>query len=68
MRHNIYIISILTVALLFTGCEDFLTDEPESVLTSVDFYTTPERIEVGVIGCYVGMKRIMVYSTSRLKW
>ena len=59
MRHNIFIISILTVTLLLTGCEDFLTDKPESVLTSVDFYTTPERIEVGVIGCYVGMKRIM---------
>ncbi len=59
MRHNIFIISLLSVTLLFTGCEDFLTDKPESVLTSSDFYTTPERIEVGVIGCYVGMKRIM---------
>lgn len=59
MRHNIFIISLLSIALLFTGCEDLLTDEPESVLTSVDFYTTPERIEAGVIGCYVGMKRIM---------
>lgn len=59
MRHYIFIIGLLSVALLFTGCEDFLTDEPESVLTSIDFYTTPERIESGVIGCYVGMKRIM---------
>ncbi|MFC2129298.1 RagB/SusD family nutrient uptake outer membrane protein [Bacteroidota bacterium] len=59
MRHKIFIISILSVAFMFTGCEDFLTDEPESVLTSIDFYTTPERIEVGVIGCYAGMKRIV---------
>ena len=61
MRHNILIITLLLVIALFTSCEDFLKDEPESVMTSVDFYTTPERIEGGILGCYFGMKAVIDY-------
>lgn len=61
MKHNILIINLLLVILLFTSCEDFLKDEPESVMTSVDFYTTPERIEGGIMGCYFGMKAVIDY-------
>jgi hypothetical protein len=53
----------ITVALLamisFSGCQDFLEDQPESVLTQVDFYTTPTRINQGVLGCYAGMTKVM---------
>ena len=59
MKRNIFIINLLLVLFLVTGCEDFLKDEPESVLTSVDFYTTPERIEGGILGCYFGMKAVI---------
>lgn len=59
MKRNIFIINLLLVALLFASCEDFLKDEPESVMSSVDFYTTPERIEGGIMGCYFGMKAVV---------
>ena len=59
MRYSIFIISSLVAMLSFTGCEDFLKDEPESVLGQVDFFTTPTRINQGVLGCYAGMKNIM---------
>ncbi len=52
------ILFILSAFTIFTGCEDYLTDKPESVLTQVDFYTTPERINQGIIGCYAGMARV----------
>lgn len=53
---NIFIISLTTV--IFTSCEEFLTEIPESALTSAEFYTTPTRINQGVIGCYNGMASI----------
>lgn len=59
MRHLIFIISSLLVILSFAGCEDFLKDKPESILGQVNFFTTPERINQGVLGCYAGMKPIM---------
>jgi len=43
----------------FSGCEDFLVDQPESVLTQVDFYTTPTRINQGILGCYAGMTKVI---------
>ena len=56
-------IKYITVGLLgilsFTGCEKFLEDKPESVLTQVDFYTTPTRINQGVLGCYGGLANVM---------
>jgi len=59
MRYSILIISSLLAVLSFTACEDFLNDEPESVLGQVNFFTTPVRINQGVLGCYAGMKNIM---------
>jgi hypothetical protein len=58
MKNKIFITAILLCGFFFTGCEDFLTDKPESVLTQVDFYTTPTRINQGVIGCYAGLANI----------
>lgn len=59
MRYSIFIIASLLAILSLTGCEDFLTDEPESVLGQDNFFTTPTRINQGVLGCYAGMKPIM---------
>lgn len=41
--------------LNLSGCKDFLTDKPESVLTQVNFFTNPARINEGILGCYAGM-------------
>ncbi len=49
---------LIMVLTANTGCDDYLTDTPESVLTQVDFYTTPNRINQGIIGCYAGMARV----------
>lgn len=58
MKNKINIILILS-AVLFTSCEKSLTDVPESVLTQVNFYNTPIRINQGVLGCYAGMASVM---------
>jgi hypothetical protein len=52
-------IVIVSALITFSGCEKFLTDNPESVLTQVNFYTTPVRINQGILGCYAGMANIM---------
>jgi len=58
MKRKIYFIALSLCTIFFTGCEDFLTDKPESVLGQVDFYTTPIRINQGIIGCYAGLANI----------
>ncbi|MCX6327462.1 MAG: RagB/SusD family nutrient uptake outer membrane protein [Bacteroidia bacterium] len=59
MKNKIVLIIItLSAITAFTGCEKFLTDKPQSVLTQVNFYTTPVRINQGVLGCYAGMASI----------
>lgn len=63
MKKLIYIISLIVSVSLFSSCEDFLTEKPESVLTQVDFFTTPTRINQGVIGCYAGLA-----TTVREEW
>jgi len=58
MKRNIRLIIALSSIILLTGCEDFLTDKPESVLTQTEFFNTPTRINQGIIGCYAGMATI----------
>ncbi len=59
MKQLLFITAVLFLMFSFTGCEDFLKDEPESVLTQVDFYVTPTRINQGVLGCYAGLAQVM---------
>ena len=59
MRRKIRTLIVLSAMIIFSGCEDFLTDTPESVLTQTDFFTTPIRIDQGIIGCYAGMANIL---------
>lgn len=58
MKKMKIIIIALSSLLAFSGCEDALTDKPESVLTQVNFYTNPTRINLGVMGCYAGMANV----------
>lgn len=59
MKNKISLIVAFTAILLLGACKDFLEDKPESVLTQVNFYTTPARINQGVMGCYAGMATAM---------
>ena len=59
MKNKIRILIAMFSLLAFTACEDLIIDKPESKLTQVDFFTTKERINDGVIGCYAGMANIM---------
>jgi hypothetical protein len=58
MKNKIGIIIALSAIFTFSGCEDILTDKPESVLSQVDFYTDPTRINQGVMGCYACMANV----------
>ncbi|MCU0474381.1 MAG: RagB/SusD family nutrient uptake outer membrane protein [Bacteroidales bacterium] len=59
MKNSIIIIGALVAMLSFPGCEDFIFDQPESVLTQVGFYNTSIRINQGILGCYAGMTSVM---------
>lgn len=59
MKNIRFILIALLATISFSGCEDFIIDKPVSVLTQVDFYNTPTRINQGVLGCYAGMTRVM---------
>ena len=52
------LLTILTVITL-SACEDLIIDKPESKLTQDNFFTTKERINSGIMGCYAGMANIM---------
>lgn len=56
---NIKLIIVLVSIMVFSGCQDFIIEEPESVLTQENFYVTPTRINQGVLGCYAGMTETM---------
>lgn len=56
---NIKFIIVLVATMVFSSCNDFIVEEPESVLTQVNFYVTPTRIDQGILGCYAGMTKIM---------
>lgn len=59
MKNKIKILLVFSAMLMFSSCKDYLTEKPESVLTQTDFYTTPARINQGIIGCYAGMANVM---------
>jgi starch-binding outer membrane protein, SusD/RagB family len=63
MKNITGIILVLAALFTFSGCEDILTDKPESVLSQVNFYTNPTRINLGIIGCYGGMANV-----SAVEW
>lgn len=58
MKNKILIIAALIGVIFFYSCDNLITDEPQSALTQVDFFTTPIRINQGIMGCYEGMANI----------
>ncbi len=58
MKNKIYIIIALFGVISLSACDNLITDEPQSALTQVDFFTTPARINAGIMGCYEGMANI----------
>ncbi|HET9571871.1 MAG TPA: RagB/SusD family nutrient uptake outer membrane protein [Bacteroidales bacterium] len=55
MKNKLFLMIALTTGLVFSSCQNFLSDSPESVLTQVGFYTNPTRINQGILGCYSGI-------------
>ena len=51
----------MALALVFTGCKDFLTVEPESQLATDNFYKTPANIDQALIGVYGTLKPFAKY-------
>ena len=49
---KIYYLSILLGALMFSSCEDFLTEEPKTQLTEEEVYGDEENIELLISGLY----------------
>ena len=58
MKNKIGIIIVLLGAMFFSACNSLITEEPESLLNQVNFFTTPTRINNGIMGCYQGMANI----------
>ncbi len=63
---NIFIyigLGILTV--LSNSCsKDFLDAEPITLITDINYYTTPDEAEVALVGCYDGLQLIMSDGTA----
>jgi hypothetical protein len=56
ITYNVLI--IITLVMIITSCEDFLTNPPVDRLTSDGFYQTPSQSEQGVIGIYAGLRNL----------
>jgi hypothetical protein len=48
----------LSGVIAFSACDNLITDIPQSALTQENFFTTPTRINEGIMGCYAGMANI----------
>ncbi|WP_166461168.1 RagB/SusD family nutrient uptake outer membrane protein [Flavicella sediminum] len=57
-------LSILTMALLFSSCEDFLTEEPQSTLGVDDFYSSEIEAEIAIAGIYSPLASDKVYGQN----
>jgi len=45
------------IALCFISCESFLEEEPVGILTTSQFFNTPNQIQTAVDGAYIGLSR-----------
>ncbi len=57
-------ISLLTLTILFIGCDDFLDEDPEGFRTPLGFYETEAEIDQGVAGVYA-QNRNLFYSPNQ---
>ncbi|HCX24128.1 MAG: RagB/SusD family nutrient uptake outer membrane protein [Flammeovirgaceae bacterium] len=58
-------ILIITVATLgLVSCEDFLTTEPLTTVTDVNYYKTPGDAYTALVGCYDGLQTVWSNAVS----
>ncbi len=55
MKHLTIIFSL--IALTFMSCTDFLEEDPVGILTTSQFFKTPNQIQTAVDGAYSGLAR-----------
>jgi starch-binding outer membrane protein, SusD/RagB family len=55
MKKNI--LYILSIIIGFTSCKKIVDVYPESNLTADKYYTTPEEVNTGLVGCYSTQQR-----------
>lgn len=55
MKNSIIIFSV--IALTFISCSDYLEEEPVGLLTTSQFFKTPNQIQTAVDGAYNGLAR-----------
>ncbi|MEX2564897.1 MAG: RagB/SusD family nutrient uptake outer membrane protein [Cyclobacteriaceae bacterium] len=53
---RLIILSVI-IAFCFSSCEGFLEEEPVGLLTTNQFFNTPNQIQTAVDGAYTGMAR-----------
>lgn len=56
MKHKIYLLTLALVAFFSQSCEDYLTEELVSDVSSGTYYTTPQGFEDAVKATYFWMK------------
>lgn len=54
----ITIIPLMAAALLSGACTDIITEEPDSYYERDEFFTTPQKAEMAVLGIYNGLPAI----------
>jgi hypothetical protein len=59
MKKYLYIIFIFSI-LVISGCEDFLTQEPKSVITQENAYNTPEDWQQTLTGAYAVLQKVFL--------
>src|SRR5680860_113283 len=55
MKHSIIIFSV--IAVTFISCSNYLEEEPVGLLTTSQFFKTPNQIQTAVDGAYNGLAR-----------
>jgi len=59
MKYKILVV-LPMCAMLFASCQDFLQENPRSVITTGNYYQTQEQIDAAVYGAYSGLDDIYV--------
>ncbi|HEY4785912.1 MAG TPA: RagB/SusD family nutrient uptake outer membrane protein [Bacteroidales bacterium] len=54
-KKNKYLVIVMLMAFLYTGCAKWLDLKPESGLTSADYWKTKEQVKAMVVSCYQSM-------------
>ena len=55
IKRNILYIPLAAAALLPSACNDIITENPDSYYEKDEFFTTPEKAEMAVLGVYNGL-------------